>query len=361
MGVDYKTYDYYSERYSDATTPEAPYKPDNRNFNTALFMQLAYSTGKLDLNGGIRYDYFKYELDANEDLNSEKSDENYNTANPSIGAQYHILDNLRFHASAGTAFFVPDAYQVSGNYEVSVYFPEWDYTWVASYAGNPDLKPEKSKTFDIGFKYNLLDQAFNVDLTYFKTYHKDKIADYTLEDGTTSYMNADKAQMEGLELMSSFDFGVLANRKFKLEFYSNWTFMFKSELEIDDAGVTLKKDMQYVSTTTGSFGIFYDSYKGLTSRINTRFAGSRLEMDRFSELRPEYSPDNYYTRKDYTIDDKIIKHPNYMVFDYTLGYNFKKGFSIQGSVLNVLDENYTEKDGYNMPGRSFRVKVGYTL
>jgi outer membrane receptor protein involved in Fe transport len=50
-----------------------------------------------------------------------------------------------------------------------------------------------------------------------------------------------------------------------------------------------------------------------------------------------------------------------MVFDYTLGYNFKKGFSIQGSVLNVLDENYTEKDGYNMPGRSFRVKVGYTL
>ncbi|MGD9931899.1 MAG: TonB-dependent receptor plug domain-containing protein [Mangrovibacterium sp.] len=361
MGVDYKTYDYHSERYSDATTPAAPYKPDNRNLNTALFAQLAYSSGKLDLNGGIRYDHFTYELDANEDLNSVKSDEDYNTVNPSIGAQYHILDNLRFHASAGTAFFVPDAYKVAGNYEVSVYFPEWDYTWVASYAGNPDLKPEKSKTVDFGFKYNLLDQAFNADLTYFKTYHKDKIADYTLENGTTSYMNADKAQMEGLELMSSFDFGVLANRKYKLELYSNWTFMFKSELEIDDAGITLKKDMQYVSKTTGSFGVFYDSFNGLTSRINARFIGPRLEMDRFALLRPDYSSDNYYTRKDYTLADEIIQHSNYMVFDYTLGYKFKKGFSIQGSVLNALDENYTEKDGYNMPGRSFQVKVGYAF
>ncbi len=361
MGADYKTYDYHSERFSDATTPAAPYKPDNRNFNTALFMQMAYSTGKLDLNGGVRYDHFKYVLDANGDLNSVKAEENYNTVNPSVGAQYHILDNLRFHASAGTAFFVPDAYKVAGKYDVSVYFPEWDYTWVASYVGNPDLKPEKSKTFDFGFKYNLLDQAFNMDLTYFKTYHKDKIAEYTLEGGATSYMNADKARMSGLELLSSFDFGKLANQKYKLELYSNWTFMFNTELEIKDAGVMLMKDMQYVSKTNGSFGVFYDSYKGITSRLNARYLGARLETDRFALLRPDYSSDNYYTRKDYTVDDKIIEHPAYLVFDYTLGYKFKTGFNVQGSVLNVLDENYTEKDGYNMPGRSFQVKVGYAF
>ena len=107
--------------------------------------------------------------------------------------------------------------------------------------------------------------------------------------------------------------------------------------------------------------MFYDSYNGLTSRINARFIGPRLEMDRFSDLRPEYLPGNYYTRKDYTAADKIIKHPDYLIFDYTLGYNFKSGFNVQGSVLNVLDENYTEKDGYNMPGRSLQIKLGYAF
>lgn len=360
-GVDYKTYDYHSERYSDATTPAAPYKPDNRNLNTAVFGQLTYSKGILDWNFGLRYDHFKYELDANEDLNSVKADENYNTVNPNLGLQLHLAENLRFHASAGSAFFVPDAYKVAGQYEVSEYFPDWDYTWVASYVGNPDLKPEKSKTVDFGFKYNALKQAFNIDLTYFTTYHKDKIAETTLESGETTYMNADKARMSGLELMSSVDFGKLADQNYKLELYSNWTFMFKSELQIEDNGNTLKKDMQYVSKTTGSFGLFYDSYKGLISRLNARFLGSRLESDRFAVLRPAYSADNYYTRKDYEASDKIIHHPSYLIFDYTLGYNFKNGFNVQGSVLNLLDENYTEKDGYNMPGRSFSVKLGYAF
>lgn len=360
-GVDYKTYDYHSERYSDATTPAAPYKPDNRNFNTAAFLQLAYSTGILDLNGGLRYDHYKYELDANTDLNSEKADESYNTVNPSVGAQLHLAENLRFHASFGTAFFVPDAYQVAGKYEVSEYFPDWDYTWVAAYVGNPDLKPEKSQTLDFGLKYNLFNQAFNIDVTYFTTNHSDKIAETTLTSGETSYMNADKAKMSGIELMSSFDFGKLAAKNYKLELYSNWTFMLKNELQIEDSGTTLKKDMLYVSKTNGSFGLFYDSFKGLTTRLNARYLGSRLEADRFATLRPDYSADNYYIRKDYTADDKIIKHPDYLIFDYTLGYNFKKGFNVQGSVLNVMDENYTEKDGYNMPGRSFLIKLGYAF
>lgn len=360
-GVDYKTYDYHSERFSDATTPAAPYRPDNRNDNTAVFAQVAYSKGIVDWNLGLRYDHFKYELDANDDLNSVKADEDYNTVNPNLGLQLHLAENLRFHASAGTAFFIPDAYKVAGKYEVSEYFPAWDYTWVASYIGNPDLKPEKSKTVDFGFKYNALKQAFNIDLTYFTTYHKDKIAETTLETGETTYMNADKARMSGLELMSSFDFGKLADQKYKLELYSNWTFMFKSELQIKEDGSTLKKDMQYVSKNTGSFGLFYDSYNGWTSRLNARFLGSRLEADRFAALRPDYSADNYYTRKDYTAADAMIQHPNYLIFDYTLGYNFKNGFNVQGSVLNVLDENYTEKDAYNMAGHSFSIKLGYAF
>ncbi|WP_321289489.1 TonB-dependent receptor domain-containing protein [uncultured Sunxiuqinia sp.] len=362
VGVDYGTYDYGSERFSDKTTPAAPYKPNNKNVNTGIFTQLSYTYLGLGVNGGLRYDHYSYHIDANEDLTAEAADENYNTLNFSLGAQARILDNLKLHSSFGTAFSVPDAYKVAGKYEVSEYFPDWDYWYVESFVGNPDLKPEKSSTIDFGLKYAALDQALNIDATYFKTNHKDKITEELLESGEKTYTNANKSKMEGLELVSSFDFGVLADRQFKLELYSNWTFMFESELEFKlDDGLIEYKDMQYVSKSSGSFGFKFDNLKGLFSRLNARYIGSRLESDSFSGIRTDWSAEDYYTEKRYTKDDKIIKHEGTIVFDYSLAYQFTNGFSIQGNINNVLDENYTEKDGYNMQGRSFQLKLGYSF
>ncbi|MHA7111397.1 TonB-dependent receptor plug domain-containing protein [Sunxiuqinia elliptica] len=362
LGLDYGTYAYESERFSDATTPATPYKPNNKNVNTAVFTQLAYNISRLDINGGLRYDHYSYHIDANDDLSAKAADEDYNTLNTSLGLQYRILDNLKFHTSFGTAFSVPDAYKVAGKYEVSEYFPDWDYWYVKSFVGNPDLKPEKSSTVDLGLKYAALDQALNVDVTYFNTTHKDKIAEEELESGETTYTNADKSKMEGLELASSFDFGVFAERRFKLELYSNWTFMFKSELELkNEDGTSEFKDMRYVRKSTGSFGIQFDNLKGLSSRLNARYSGARLERDSFSGVRPDWSADDYYTEKGYTLEDKMVEHAGSLIFDYSLAYRFKNGISIGGSVNNLMDENYTEKDGYNMPGRSFLAKISYNF
>ena len=361
LGVDLGTYDYQSKRWSDARTPAAPYKPNNKNVNTAIFTQFAYNISRLDINAGLRYDHYSYQIDANEDLNAEEADENYNTLNTSLGLQYRIIDNLKFHTSFGTAFSVPDAYKVAGKYDVSVYFPDWDYWWSQSYVGNPDLDPEKSSTIDFGLKYSALDQALNLDVTYFNTVHKDKIAEMSLESGEKTYTNADKSKMDGLELASSFDFGVFADRKFKLELYSNWTFMFKSELEFDVDGGTEVKDMLFVRKSSGSFGLQFDNLKGLSSRLNARYTGNRLETDSFSGIRTDYNEADYYTEKDYETSDKIIEHEGALIFDYTLGYQFRGGFSVGASVNNLMDENYTEKDGYNMPGRSFLAKVSFNF
>lgn len=360
LGVDYGVYDYQSERFSDETTPEAPYKPNNKNENIAVFAQLAYHTPKLDINGGVRYDHYSYAIDANKDLNAKAADENYNALNASIGGQCRILDNLKFHTSFGTAFSVPDAYKVAGQYEISSYFPDWDYWYVKSFVGNPDLKPEKSLTIDFGLGYSALKRALNMDVTYFNTTHKDKIVEKDLESGKTSFINADKSKMEGLELTASFDLGTFAKRRFKLELYSNWTFMFKSELELKkDDGTREFKDMRYVRKSNGNSGLNFNNLKGLTSRLNARYSGVRLENDGFAKYREKWSSNDYYTEKDYTPEDKMIEHAGSLVFDYSLSYRFKNGISVGGSVNNLMDENYTEKDGYNMPGRSFLAKISY--
>ena len=95
--------------------------------------------------------------------------------------------------------------------------------------------------------------------------------------------------------------------------------------------------------------------------INGRFIGSRLEKDSFSALRPGIVTANYYTDGGYTTADKILQHPEYLVFDYSIGYAFTKNVNFGITAANLLDENYSEKDGYNMPGRSITARFGYTF
>jgi outer membrane receptor protein involved in Fe transport len=361
IGMDYKMYDYESDRWESKGTPTDPYKPNNENLNTALFAQLAYTSGTFSMNAGLRYDHFKYHIDANEGLEAPEADERYSTFNPSVGVQVDFLKNIKAHASFGTAFSVPDAYKVAGKYSVYEYFPEWDYTWSQSYVGNPDLEPEKSRTMDLGLKYASPNNKLKIDMTYFYTIHDNKIVEKLLETGenTYTYVNANKSNMEGLELMSSFNLGSLFPDPIQLELYSNWTWMLRNEFEEETESGKLTRDMLYTRKSNGNFGVIYGPKSFLSMQLNARYIGSRLETDSFSSLRPEITADNYYTGNGYQAEDKVLKHPDYLLFDYSIKYSYNKHVDFGITVSNLLDENYSEKDGYNMPGRGITAKVAY--
>ena len=363
LGFDYGVYDYKSNRFESKGTPASPYKPNNKNSNAALFAQVAYNTEKLNINAGARFDYFNYHIDANDALKASESDNTYNTANPNIGIQYKINGELKVHTSFGTAFSVPDAYKTSGSYHVSVYYPESDYTWSQSYVGNPDLKPEKSNTVDLGVKYNNFDNGVSFDATYFYTKHFDKIVDYTLASGEKSFKNANKSIMDGLELDARYNFGVLFDSRFVLELYTNWTYLFDANFTQTLTGPTgadsiVTQDLQFVRKANGNFGLYFKNQMGLSGMLNARYVGSRFEKDSFAKLRPEITSANYTTEGGYAAKDKMLKHPDYLIFDLSVNYTFKKHFDVGCSLSNVFDENFSEKDGYNMYGRQVRLNVG---
>lgn len=359
VGADVDVYEYRSDRFSGKGTPANPYQPDYNHRKIAGLVQASRTISQLQLNAGARFDQISYELLANEMLNSEKGSETYNTFNPSVGIKYNLPLNFAIKASYGTGFSVPDAFKVAGNYSVSEYFPAWDFWWVKNYEGNPDLKPEKSNTMDLGLSFTSSNRFFNGDITWFKTRHNDKIVEYTFKRNNdlgeeitiTSYKNADKSNHEGIELMGSANFGTLFDNRFKLELYSNFTFMLDYTFDETKADVTTTYDMLYVRKSNGSFGILFDNYNGFQTRINGRYIGNRLEKDSFSALRPNITADHYYTKGGYEAKDKILQLPNHIVFDWSVYYTYagNKRFGI--GVSNLLDENYSEKDGYNMPGR----------
>ena len=54
-------------------------------------------------------------------------------------------------------------------------------------------------------------------------------------------------------------------------------------------------------------------------------------------------------------------HPQFMVFDFSASCPLIKNVSVGLNINNLFDENYTEKDGYNMPGRNFQVRAAMTF
>lgn len=366
-GIDLDVNDYDSERFKKAISSiigTNPYQPDNQIAKYAAFAQATYTYGGLLVNAGARFDNIHFLVEENDLLKSEKSKSSYNAFNPSAGIQYTFPFNLKVHSSIGKAFSVPDAFKVAGFYSVSEYFADWDFWWIQNYKGNPDLKPESSVTVDFGLGFTSKNEAFNFDFTFFNTNHTDKIVEYK-ENDTTFFKNANSALYQGLEAMASVDFGKFLGDKYKLELYANLTIMTNCTFEdtkiVGADTVKFDRDMLYVRKSNGSFGILYDNYKGFSTRLNARYIGSRLEKDNFTTLRPKITAADYYQKGGYTAADKVLQHPDYLIFDYSVSYTFQKNKKLGLTIANLLDENYTEKDGYNMPGRSVMGSFTYTF
>jgi TonB-dependent heme/hemoglobin receptor len=339
VGLDSKTNKYENLKWLKDGSKAAPSSPDNFDRNYGAFAQLNMKlfNEALNLSLGGRYDYIKFQIEKDELLKSEKSDENYSTFNPNIGLKYSIVENLSAHSSFGTAFLAPTAYQVAGSY--SGYY---------NYVGNKDLDPEKSRTIDLGFTYDNFKKGIKFDVTYFDTDHKDMIVSIWEDkaNNVKTYDNAHKAYMSGLEIAASYDFGAKSDYSYSLKFYANYTHMFESKIKLE--GDTKKQDLRYVREKSGNFGIEFDNFKGFYTRLNARYSGHRYE-------------DNWYTwypvRTD--VKDALLEHPDHMIFDYSASYTFNEKYTVGVTVANLFDENYTEKDGYNMPGRAITAKFSY--
>ncbi|RUT79172.1 TonB-dependent receptor [Ancylomarina longa] len=359
LGIDNNTEKYESTLWGNSGDEAAPYLPNYSHSATGIFGQIHFKlfNDKLNASVGTRFDQIAFKINENQFLNAKSKTENYSVLTENIGLKYDLGLGLAAHASWGNAFLAPDAYQVAGSFS----------TIYATTKGNPNLDPEKSNTFDLGFAYKDFKKGINFDLTYFQTHHKDKIVTESIDpDGTpyngdeyNTYMNANKADMNGLEVVASYDFGALSDYDYSLRVYLNYTHLFDATVETKSGNEYLESQMKYVRDNTASFGIEFDNLKGFTTRLNGRYIGHRYEDNWITTWAK--TPINFKgadVRPD-LLNESVLRHPVSYVFDYSANYTFKEKYSVGITISNLLDENYTEKDGYNMPGRAVIAKIGY--
>ena len=168
------------------------YNGDNTVKNTDQYSLYLYDEYRVDnkllLTPAIRYDYHK-------SFGSHTS--------PNLGATYFISDKSRFKANYGTSYRAPSVDELYGA------FTHGGIWGGMAIVGNPDLKPEKSKGWEISYEQEFGDTT-SAKLTYFDNKKEDAIS-YKIEMASPSQMgkfyNIDSTSSKGVEFEIKHDFG----------------------------------------------------------------------------------------------------------------------------------------------------------
>ena len=206
------------------------------------------------------------------------------------------------------------------------------------WSGNPDLNPEKSKTYDIGLDFSK--KSVSGGITYFHTIFENKISyAYDPVDDVTRYENVDGATISGIEGTLKFDIGAFFNWSYELSPYASLTYLTEYEDEEED------EDLLYTPKLTASYGLcFANPDIGFVSKLDFAYIDKQDITD--------YAGTGETTLDSYTVVDLMVAK--------TLFPSKKYGdVSIKAEIRNLFDEAYAVVQGYPMPGRTFYFGLKY--
>ncbi|MGC8736998.1 MAG: TonB-dependent receptor plug domain-containing protein, partial [Dissulfurimicrobium sp.] len=162
----------------------------------ALFVQDEYIIlDNLTLFIGARQDWWKtydgyinqigskgYPIDCSSNTDSAFS--------PKLAIVYNPFKEMTLKTSVGQAFRPPTVYEL---------YRTWTAVSGITYAGNPNLKPEKTTSWDAGIEQGLWKGA-KIKAVYFENYLKDLIYRKIVTDKYQELINAGRAESKGIEL-----------------------------------------------------------------------------------------------------------------------------------------------------------------
>jgi iron complex outermembrane receptor protein/vitamin B12 transporter len=148
-------------------------KVEGKRKNYAPFVEVSRPVGDFILNAGLRYEIW-----------DQDNAKDYKELNPKLSLSYQTLNGNLWYLSAGRFFAMPSFYEIAG-----------DGVWVLP---NPDLKPEKGYSYELGVKGEDEDGPWSANMFYMDM--EDKIVWSDLGNWTGEYDNVNKYRAWGLEL-----------------------------------------------------------------------------------------------------------------------------------------------------------------
>ena len=321
-----------NEKYSDGQ-PAVPYTPNLEYNSGALFAQEAVDlwNNRVNLIAAARYDRFKVKTKPPEtgdipDFNARS--ETFDHLSPKLGIGVKFLkEMLRIRANAGEGFKSPTAQELSSDYEYGG----------LRYEGNPDLKPEISQTYDLGF--DIFHDLFTINAGYFHTDYKDKINLIYPDASTISWENQGKAELAGIDLNLIWEISQTFGWEMDLSLWSKATFnTTKKDKQTNE-------DLDYISDYEVKSGLNLN-HNNFNTQLNYIIVGPQMIQ--------VYDPVTFEKMSD-------KEKSSFDFWDLTLGYRFKQHWQVRACVSNLFNEKIEWVEGYMDPARNYRIGVSYTF
>ncbi len=136
--------------YADGRPARRPFSADSDKRTAGVYAEntLKLWAGRTVLALGGRFDRITTEtVDTPFKTNFTPSESDFSVFNPSVGIKHELVKDLRAHFAFGRAFIPAEAIMLTG-YTTTIVGGRTQIN-----QGNPDLKPERSTSFDVGAEW----------------------------------------------------------------------------------------------------------------------------------------------------------------------------------------------------------------
>ncbi|MFW5887727.1 MAG: TonB-dependent receptor domain-containing protein, partial [Bacteriovoracia bacterium] len=305
--------------------------PDGTGKYQGHFVQLLWNPlEKIDVMPGLRWDKASFESDNPSHVNKE-----YSQWSKSLTLKYHPSINWELFASYGEGFNAPrlqDLYIDGFHHSGTFFFPDNYFT------PNPDLRPESSNGFEVGFKSNFTGK--NLLWNYFLegTYFRTDVSDYIAEEidllaGTTRFINLQNVLIKGYEFQAGVDYTWLG---VSLSYSSTRGYNKNDGHNLSDMPMDTWRLSNYFN--------FFDNQLTLGHKITVAEG-----QDRFDEN--EYEDNSIFHTPGHIVHDSFVKWASMGKLD---------GLTTVFRLENVFDKSYRRHtNNFNEPGRNFIISAKY--
>ncbi|MEG1617494.1 MAG: TonB-dependent receptor [Bacteroidales bacterium] len=233
---------------------------DNRNSYSgnnmlgAGYLGVNLPVDKLDMYGGVRFEYNRMELTSYTSLKGFKTKKrDYSDGHffPSFNAAYRFTERHQLRAAYGASVNRPEFREVSG----SVYY---DFDLFSDVKGNPNLKTAYIQNVDLCYEY-YPSNGEAISFSLFYKHFRNPIEWTYLDAGgsyTYTFENADRADNYGVELEVRKNLDFIGLPHFSLNMNGS---LIKSRVKFDDVSLEKERPMQGQSPYLINTGLFYQN------------------------------------------------------------------------------------------------------
>ena len=205
-----------------------------------------------------------------------------------------------------------------------------------TFAGNPELQPERSRSVEAGWQRSFADERYQARVIWHRSRLEDEINGFAFDPVTSLFTAANRDQdsrREGVE--ASLRFNPAAHTSLSLRY----AFLDASEPDATGQAQEIRRPRH----AAGMNLTHRPSYLPLTLRMDLSYVGERDDQD-FG-----------------TFPATVVKLDDFVLMDAVINWRLGNGLDAFVRADNLLARNYTEVFGFATPGRTLRAGFEYRM